>query len=114
MYMGERMQYYKRRNDAMLYPSKIWSLISDGMAQHHCHLPHLGMKDFPVKLPQHLQGVMAHGELINIFRTFHNVKNGSNLAIHTLLLSLEKLMEKHKCFIEKNYYQIDGGSENIA
>ncbi len=38
-------------------------------------LPHLGnMKTFPVKLPQHLQSVIAHEVFINIFRTFYNLK----------------------------------------
>ena len=55
----------------MQHLSTVWSLISDGMARQNCQLPHLGnMKDFSFKLPQHLLGVMAHGEFKNIFRTF--------------------------------------------
>ena len=61
LYMGERMCYYDRRNEAMARPSTVWSLISDGMAQIHCQLPHQGnLADFPVKLPQHIQGVLVH------------------------------------------------------
>ena len=57
MYMGERLEYYKRRQEALLYSDRVWSLISNGMAQHHCQLPYLaGMKDTD-RLPQHLQGV---------------------------------------------------------
>ncbi len=29
MYMGERMQHYKHRIEAMQHPSTVWSLISD-------------------------------------------------------------------------------------
>ena len=33
MYMGERLQYYERRNNAMLMPRSYWSGIGDGMMQ---------------------------------------------------------------------------------
>ena len=39
LYMDERLEYYKRRQEALLYPDRVWSLIGDGMAQHHCQLP---------------------------------------------------------------------------
>ena len=79
MYMGERLSYYDRRNEAMSKPSTVWSIISDGMAQMHCQLPHQGhLADFPVKLPQHIQGVLVHGKLMDIHRTFHNVNNNAN------------------------------------
>ena len=75
MYMGERIEYYKRRQEAMQYPEKVWSLIGDGMAQHHCQLPYLaGMKETD-QLPQHLQGVLCHGKMMRVYRTYHNFKN---------------------------------------
>ena len=46
MYMGERLTYYSRRQEALLYPETVWSLIGHGMAQHHCQLPYLvGLKE---------------------------------------------------------------------
>ena len=115
MYMGERMCYYNRRNEAMSLPSTVWSLISDGMAQIHCQLPHQGnLADFPVKLPQHIQGVLVHGKLMDIHRTFHNVVNNANAGIHSFLVTLEKNYIKEKRFPDKLYYQVDGGSENTA
>ena len=70
MYMGERLSYYDRRNEAMSKPSTVWSLISDGMAQIHYQLPYQGhLADFPVKLPQHIQGVLVHGKLMHIVAT---------------------------------------------
>ncbi len=72
LYMGERLEYYKRRNNAMLMPSEYWSAIGDGMQQHHCVLPHRGnMSVFPKTLPQHLQGMLVHGRSVEIYRTFH-------------------------------------------
>lgn len=115
MYMGERMSYYQRRQEAMLMPSMYWSGISDGMQQSHNALPHLGnMTPFPAPLPQHIQGMIMHGRSIEIYRTFHNIQNSSNLSIHCLLLSLEKTIQKEGKIPDVLYYQIDGGPENVA
>jgi hypothetical protein len=115
MYMGERMSYYARRHEALQYPSTVWSIIGDGMAQQHCQLPYLaGLKTIDT-LPQHLQGVYAHGQLMKVYRTYHNVTNNSNMQIQSLLLTIEYLMLKNNGSLpEKLYYQIDGGSENTA
>jgi hypothetical protein len=92
MYMGERLSYYERRNNAMLMPASYWSGIGDGMQQAHCVLPHRGnMVAMSKTLPQHLQGMLAHGRSTEIYRTYHNVSSTSNLATHCLLLSLEKI-----------------------
>ena len=115
MYMGERLQYYDRRNQAMLAPNNYYSAISDGMQQAHCLLPHRGnMVPFPKILPQHIQGVLAHGRNIHIYRTFHNVRHTQNLSIHCLLLSLEKLVTDGGRIPDVLYYQIDGGTENTG
>lgn len=85
---------FGRATKACMYPKDYLSLISDGMAQIHCLLPHLANRTSIVTLQQHLQGVYLHGRGIFIFRTFHNVRNGANLQIHTLLLSLEAILNK--------------------
>lgn len=54
-----------------------------------------------------------HGRNITIYRTFHNVKNGANLSIHTWLLSLEDIYKTNNCLPDIIYHQIDGGSENV-
>lgn len=115
MYMGERLKYYDRRNEAMLMPRLYWSGIGDGMMQAHCVLPHRGnMVAFPQTLPQHLQGLIAHGRSVEIYRTFHNVPVTSNLATHCLLLALEKIKREEGRVPDTVYYQIDGGPENTA
>ena len=115
MYIGERLTYYARRQEALQYPSTVWSIIGDGMAQQHCQLPYLaGLKTIDT-LPQHLQGVYAHGQLMRVYRTFHNVTNNSNMQIHSFLLTIEYLILKNSGRLpEKLFYQIDGGSENTA
>ena len=62
---------------------------------------------------QHIQGFINHGRGITLFRTFNNIYNGTNLAVHTWLLGLEEtyLSEGGK-LPDTIYSQIDGGSEN--
>ena len=115
MYMGERLEYYKRRQEALLYPDKVWSLIGDGMAQNHSQLPYLAAMKDTDRLPQHLQGVLCHGKMMRVYRTYHNVRNDTNMAIHTFLLAIEELKELNGGKLpETIFYQIDGGSENTA
>ncbi len=47
-----------------------------------------------------------------IYRTFHNLRNDSQVAIHVLLLQLERFYNRHQCFPKIFYHQIDGGPEN--
>jgi hypothetical protein len=115
-YMGERICYYKRRNDAIIMPSEYMSLIADGMQQAHCLLPwHSNMYQFGNPLPQHFQGVLNHGRNIKMYRTYHNVRNNANLSIHCFLKALEVIQNDPNDRIpDVVYYQVDGGSENVA
>ena len=84
--------YVCRLNQALFGKKDFLSIVTDGMAQQHCLLPWLAnLTGFSKYLPQHLQGVFAHGRILRIFRTFHNVRNGANLQIHTLLMILEEI-----------------------
>jgi hypothetical protein len=115
MYMGERLTYYHRRNDAFLMPTSYLSMIADGMQQSHCLLPWQGnLNTFAPCLTQHLQGVLMHGRSTQIFRTFHNLCNSSNLSVHCLLMSLEIIMVEEGKLPDTIYYQIDGGAENVS
>ena len=53
---------------------------------------------------------------MTLYRTFNNIANGSNLAIHTWLMNLEdihkKLKKIGKRLPDTIFAQIDGGSEN--
>ena len=114
-YMGERMTYGCRRDQAIAEPSKYLSIISDGMAQNHCQLPYLGNQDtWATLFPQHFQGVLLHGRRMKMFRTFHTVRGCSSLQLHTLLLALDEIITLDDKLPDTVYLQIDGGPENIA
>lgn len=112
--VGERRAYYDRRVEAQLTRHMFLSTIADGMQQNHCFLPWFGnTKMPPVHIKQHLQGVLMHGHNMTVYRTYSNVGGGSNLAIHTWLLSLEDYYNAHDQRLPPViYHQIDGGTEN--
>jgi hypothetical protein len=115
-YMGERLTYNERRQEARQFTKNCLSMISDGMQQAHCILPYMGNLDSfgADSLPQHLQGVLVHGRGLFMHRTFHTCKNTSNLQMHSILLSLEYILNRENELPPTFYYQIDGGSENTA
>ena len=95
MFMHERLCYYDRIQNALSHPESCMSCISDGMAQQHCILPHMaGIDRFGSPLSQHLQGVLEHGQLLTIYRTFHTIGNGANMQIFVLLSQLEQWYKK--------------------
>ncbi len=114
-YMGERLQYSIRRSHALNFSKECLSIITDGMAQSHCELPHFGqIASTSNKFSQHLQGVLLHGRGMIVYRTFNTITNGANLQIHTMLLTLERIKALEGRVPDIFYYQIDGGSENVA
>jgi hypothetical protein len=114
-YMGERLTYAKRRNDAIMQKGSYLSLISDGMAQGHNVLPYFANQDtWTDSLPQHLQGVLSHNRGMTMYRTFHNINNCANVAMYTFLDSLERVIADEGKLPDTLYHQIDGGSENTA
>jgi hypothetical protein len=77
--------------------------------------------DFKPALPMHIQGQLAHGRFLHIYRCFHNLSAGSNLANYCWLHSLEIEYKKNMAATHNAiglpdtlYHQIDGGSENTA
>jgi len=114
-YMGERGAYAARRQKAFSSKTKYWSGIGDGMAQGHNMLPHFAnQQTWADGCPQHLQGVLSHNRGMTIYRTFHNLNNCANIAIHAFLLELERVLKDEGAIPDTVAYQIDGGSENTA
>jgi hypothetical protein len=131
-FMGERQTYYNRIAHAGQDSDNVMSCIMDGMAQTHCSIPwEANQHNFGRPLKQHLQGVLEHHKIFVstilpnlhrliscflfvevIYRTFHNLRNDSQVAIHVLLLQLERFYNRHQCFPKIFYHQIDGGPEN--
>jgi hypothetical protein len=110
----ERKKYYENMRKAIDEPKSFMSIIIDGMAKNHTVLPHIAnMKQFSAPLGMHLQGVIIeHGQSFTMYRTFANVNDDSNLAIHYILRQLEVRIERFGKLPPTIFIQIDGGSEN--
>lgn len=108
-FMNERISYYIRRDQAKNQPRRYLSIITDGMAQSHCLLPWMGNIDQSDNLPQHLQGVYAHGRFLQFYRTYHNVLKGANQHIHALLLALEKVEREEGVYQTQFIYRLTEG-----
>jgi hypothetical protein len=62
MVMIEREQYKRRVMHALENPTKVLSMIIDGMDQNHSKCPFLGTQTQNAHaLKQHIQGVLVHG-----------------------------------------------------
>lgn len=67
--MGERLDYYERRQEAIDNPEGVVSMILDGMSQNHTVLPWLGnLKMFDKHIQQHVIGVLTHGHDVRLYR----------------------------------------------
>ena len=68
------------------------------------------------KVTQHLQGVIEHGHEFVIYRTFEHVRKDACLAIHCLLVQIERRFARDDEAARPHpkvwVHQMDGGSEN--
>lgn len=115
-YMGEKLEYYNRRQEAKRNYREVMSVITDGMAQSHTQLPHFAnitsSQDF---LTLKISGVLDHGrDKFNMFVCCPSVTSTANLSIHSFHLNLEDWIDEMKRQPKKIYWQIDGASDNSA
>ena len=114
-YMGERLKYYERRQEAMRNPDEVHSAIVDGMSQGHSNLPHFannysaGVNAYKLKL----MGVLDHGrKKFSSYLCFPCVQSGSSLTIDCLQRNLDDWIEEKRKYPKKIYWQVDGAGDN--
>ena len=107
-YMSERRFYYARIMKGCEDPLNFLSLIGDGMAENHTALPWLGnLREAGKPLNQHLQGILVHGKIFRIFRSFPFTSHNSNLACYCFLATLElHYKENNNKLPDTIYYQV--------
>ena len=89
------------------------SIIMDGMDQNHCRVPYLGSQSkFGSPLDQGITGIKEHGVGFFIYRTVGNVKNKSaDFSIYCILSHLELWLQRHKCFPEGLFIQLEANAD---
>ena len=112
-FMEDRLLYHKRMEQAILGPTEVLSIITDGMQQTHTELPYsANQRPHENKVKQHLQGITTHGKRTRMFRTIDHISLGANTTIHTLLCAIEEEYIANGSIQKTIFIQIDGGSEN--
>jgi hypothetical protein len=112
--MSQKIALYCRHEEARENPKEIADLHLDGMTRTHSMFPSVGQDyTFPKPLGHKMEGLINHNRRQHILHTFQNVKSGTNIAIHLVLLELEWMYDNHD-LPPTIFLQIDGGSENTS
>ena len=95
VYMGEKVEYYKRIKEAKESGGKVLSFIIDGMSKWSTRLPILAhTATFSPQFPQHVMGVIAHcGDQTRYYVHYPNVKAGASFTIHCIHSEVRSMVQ---------------------
>ncbi len=89
-YLSQKLELYDIHEKAKQNPKEIADSRLDGMTRTHNMFPCVGRDyTFPKPLGHKMEGFIDHNRRQYILHTFQNIKSGTNIAIHLLLLELE-------------------------
>jgi hypothetical protein len=110
-YMGEKLMYYLRRQEAKNSNNEILSLIIDKQSTYHTVVPYGGdAKDFPDPFALSNYGVINHtnGET-RFYVTYPTVASGNSIVLHCILCEIERFIKNNNGRKPKKIYvQLDG------
>ena len=86
------------------------------MDQSHTRLPNGGVNaTWNEAISQHITGVLEHGHGVTIYRSFENIRKGSNLTVYTFLSQLEDWRSRHEGrYPEEIFLQVEQNSFGYA
>ena len=112
---GEKLDYYKRIQEAKESDGEVISFIFDGMSSSSTALPNLAsLNQWSIPFKTHLQGCIAHGRHTSFYWSYPNLMTGASFMIHCILCEIEKIIKSEAPLPRRLYIQIDGGPENSA
>ena len=115
-YMGEKLMYYLRRQEAKNSGNDILSLIVDKQSTYHTVVPYGGdAKEFKDPFALSNYGVINHttGET-RFYVTFPTVASGNSIVLHCILSEVERFIKNNNGRKPKKIYcQLDGIYKNI-
>ena len=106
--MGEKLLYYKRRQEAKESGGRVWSVIFDGMSSYSTHIPiGANTREFKPPFKTHIQGCIFHGtNETTLYWTFPNLMTGASFMIDVLFRELDRCLKAGKPLPEKLYIQV--------
>lgn len=107
-FMGEKLLYYKRRQEAKESGGRIWSIIVDGMSSHSTHIPiGANTREFTPPFNTHIEGCISHGgNETTLYWSFPNVMTGASFLIDVLYREFERCLQDGKPLPDKVYIQV--------
>jgi len=116
-FMGEKIKYYQRQQEAHESNGRVWSFIFDGMSKHRTRLPILShLAQMSNQFDNDVLGCIFHnGMRTQLYISGPSVQLGASYMIHCIHEEIRRLLEdKGMPPPDKIYLQIDGASDNTA
>jgi len=108
--MGEKLLFYKRRQEAKDSDGKVWSIIIDGMSSNSTQIPiGGGTREYKPSFATHIQGCISHGNNETIlYITFPNIMTGASFMIDVLHREFARCLNppNNRPLPEKVYIQV--------
>jgi hypothetical protein len=114
-FMGEKLLYYLRRQEAKNSGNEILSIIIDKQSTYNTVVPYGGgAKDFKDPFSLSNYGVINHttGET-RFYVTYPTVKSGNSITLHCILAEVERFIANNNGRKPKKIYiQLDGRNKD--
>jgi hypothetical protein len=107
-FMGEKLLYYKRRQEAKESDGRVWSIILDGMSSNSTQIP-IGShtREYKPSFATHIQGCISHGKNeTTLYTTFPNIMTGASFMIDILHREFDRCLKDGRPLPEKVYIQV--------
>ena len=116
MYMGEKLKYYQRINEAKSSDGRTWSFIFDAMSKDRTRLPILAnMAQMSTRFENDVMGCIFHnGQRTQLYVSGPSVKMGVSYMIHCVHSEIKRCIDAKLPLPNKIYLQIDGASDNTG
>lgn len=115
-FMGEKLLYYLRRQEAKNSGNEILSIIIDKQSTYHTVLPYGGnTNEFQKPFELSNYGVINHttGET-TFYVTYPTVPDGNPIVLHCILAEIENFIKENKGRRPKKIYiQVDGNYNKL-
>jgi hypothetical protein len=116
-FMGEKLKYYARQQEAIESNGRVWSFIFDSMSKFKTKLPILSnVTGMSASFENNVMGCIFHnGPHTQLYISGPSVKSGASYMIHCVHAEIKRLIEDEGMTPpDKIYIEIDGASDNTA
>ena len=116
LFVGEKLKYYERINEAHTSGGRVWSFIFDAMSKFRTRLPVLSnLAQMSQQFDNNVMGCIFHNEKrTQLYISGPSVRSGVSYMIHCVHSEIKRCIDAKLPLPEKIYLQIDGASDNTG